>query len=237
MLVGVAFLLLALITVFLFFQLRLNQQSAVHQKQNQHQIIQEISRLVLMSNTQQHPFLRYEHAKEADLRLQLLLQDYGHGPTQAEASLRLEGGTLTALQETVTLTLQQAQAPFLQKLFKEQPALDLPQLNRLSGLTGAVRGAVEHQRPPAAATSVEAGDPGLTSKRRQSPRPSGSPSSPPRESDLSRAARQTELGLEPLTSEDEDEEVVMDWARPLASSARGHSDDEYVDKDGADLVI
>jgi hypothetical protein len=131
-LVALTFLILIVIIVFLAFQINDNSLRCREVRLSHQDRVTKAARLLLQSATQQHDLFAHEHAQEAKLILDDIIQEHG-GISLAERNLKLPKGRLDHLRNQIYDQFNQKQALVMDKIIQVHPQLDVPE-NEEAGL-------------------------------------------------------------------------------------------------------
>lgn len=131
-LVALIFLILVVIIIFLTFQIHDNSSRCREVRVSHQDKITKAARLLLQSATQQHDLFAHEHAQEAKLIIDDIIQEHG-GVSLAERNLKLTKGRLENLRNQIYNQFNEKQAVVMDKLVQVYPQLDVPE-NEDAGL-------------------------------------------------------------------------------------------------------
>lgn len=126
------FVIMAIVIVFLGFQINDNSTRCREAKVSQQNRVMEATRDMVKAATQSHPLLKYEYILKAKMMLDEIANTHG-SPASAERMLKMERGKLDSLITKVNDMYGTVQDDFMQRIIQVRPELDLPE-NEDAGL-------------------------------------------------------------------------------------------------------
>jgi hypothetical protein len=141
-LIALVFIIFVVIIIFLAFQINDNSGRCRELRISHQDKITKAARLLLQSATQQHDLFAHEHAQEAKLIIDDVIQEHG-GVSLAERNLKLTKGRLENLRNQIYNQFNEKQAMVMEKLVQIHPVLDVPE-NEDAGLRKKKRKSRSH---------------------------------------------------------------------------------------------
>lgn len=131
-LVALIFVMLIIVIIFLMFQINDNSNRCSESKTAQQERLTKAARLIVQSSTQQHPLFAHEHALEAKILIDDIVNQNG-GIILAERHLKIPRGRLDNLRQQVYQQYQDIQTLVMDKIIEKHPELNLD-INEEAGL-------------------------------------------------------------------------------------------------------
>jgi len=142
-LVALMFIIFVVIIIFLAFQVNDNSGRCREVRLSHQDKITKAARLLLQSATQQHDLFAHEHAQEAKLIIDDIIQEHG-GVTLAEKNLKLTKGKLENLRNQIYNQFNEKQATIMDRVLQVYPDLNVPE-NEDAGLRRKKRKSSKHK--------------------------------------------------------------------------------------------
>ena len=131
-LVALLFVILIIVIIFLMFQIQDNSNKCKESRVSQQDRVTKAARLLVQSATQNHPLFAHEHALEAKILIDEVIQSHG-GTLLAERNLKLNKGRLEHLRQQIYQQYSDIQTNVMERIIERHPELDLPE-NEDAGL-------------------------------------------------------------------------------------------------------
>lgn len=131
-LAALIFVMLIVVIIFLGLQVNDNAHRYKETKLSHQNRVTKAGRLLIQSATQSHPIFAHEHALEAKIIIDEVIQEHG-GMMMAERNLKLPKGKLENLRSKIYAQYQDIQSHVMENLIARQPDLDIEE-NEDAGL-------------------------------------------------------------------------------------------------------
>jgi len=131
-LTALIFVILVVIIIFLVFQIHDNSNRCKEGRVSQQDRVTKAARLLVQSATQNHPLFAHEHALEAKIIIDEVIQEHG-GVILAERNLKLNKGRLENLRHQIYQQYTDIQTDVMDRIIEKYPELDVPE-NEDAGL-------------------------------------------------------------------------------------------------------
>lgn len=123
-LVALIFVILIVVIIFLMFQINNNSQRCQQNKVLYQDKITQAARLIVQSATQDHPLFSHEHALQAKLIIDDLVDQFGT-VSNTERELNLKKGRLHSLRHQINDQVQEIQSLIMSRIIEKMPEFDL----------------------------------------------------------------------------------------------------------------
>lgn len=131
-LVALTFFIFIIVIIFMMFQIQDNSNRCKDSRLKHQDMVTRAARLLVQSATQMHPMLANEHAIEAKIIIDQVIDDHG-GVTVAEKDLKLPKGRLESLRAQIMDRYRDVQDFLMERVIQVQPELDVD-INEDAGL-------------------------------------------------------------------------------------------------------
>lgn len=118
--------------IFLVFQVQDNSNKCRDSRQRHQDRVMKAARLIVQSATQSHPLFAHDHAIEAKIIIDDIINSSG-GVVIAEKDLKLTKGKLESLRTQIYDQYQDVQSFIMDKIIEHNPKLDTD-MNEVAGL-------------------------------------------------------------------------------------------------------
>jgi hypothetical protein len=159
--------LLSVVVVFLVFQVQTSQTQCKDLRSLHQDQITRVARLLIQSATQNHPLLALEHAVEAKVTLDHLVQHYG-GVSSMETQLK-KTNEIEVLKMQVDQRYSDVMDFMMKQVLQQRPDLDWT-VNETAGLQKAVAPGADTTTTSGDATAAPASSPSRKKRSRKAPK-------------------------------------------------------------------